>query len=1222
MIINAFISYAQEDEPLLKELENHLASLRNQGIITTWNNLDISAGTEWEHEVETHLNAAHVILLLVSPNFLASKYCCSIEMKRAIERHDSGEAHVIPIILRPADWKNTPFGKLQALPRNGRSIAGRGGRYSRDQAFLQVVMDIRGVIERIKSRESENAKKVDNLLNIEEKSNQQQQMEQNAESSVSITPVVPLSPLGSSGTQSLGNEKSITMSSVTGEDVEQVDMGEAPHVEHFYGRLDELATIQRWIVDEHCRLVSIIGLGGIGKTSLVAKLIDQNLHVFNAVFWRSLLNAPPLERILQECLQFLTRTQQIEIPQDLEKQMRLLVAELRKRRCLLVLDNAEAILKSSSSTGEYKDGYEEYGQLIHLFGESRHQSCLLVTSREQLREIVWLEGEGTSVRSYRVGGLKVDDARVILERKGLSGEEYDWKILIERFSGNPMMLTFILPTIRESYRGLISQYLADFGDVPLIEYPNLRMLLDRQFERLSFLEQQVIYWLAIEREAVSLQDLRENIVQSVSKGSVLVALEALQRRSWIEQSVSGRFTLQPAMMDAVIDRFNEFVVQEIISDKSELFTSHTLIKARAKDYIRKSQFQLILNIIVQKLFTTLDRRKLEENFRQRLIALRNLPEQPNNYEAGNILNLLVQAGYELRGYDFSHLVVRQAYLQEAELPEINFAHSNLATSVFTDTFGNILSVALSTHGDLLAAGTATSEIRIWNAASGLPLQTFREHTDWVWSVAFSPDGIILASGSSDQTVRLWEVSSGQCLNTLEGHTGAVWSVAFSPDGHILASGSDDQTVRLWEVSSDKCLNSLHSHTGAVRSVAYSPNGHILASGSDDQTVRLWEISSSQCLNILRGHSNWISSVAFSLDGHILASGSNDQTVRLWEVSSGQCLNILKGYANAVWSVDFSPDGSILASGNEDRAMRLWEVSSDKCLNTLHGHTNAVRSVASSPVGGILASGSHDQTVRLWEVSSGQCLNTLRGHTSEVWSVAFSPDGSILASGSRDQMVRLWEVSSGQGLKTLPGHSHWVWSVAFSPDGSILASGSEDQTVRLWEVSSGQCLNTLQGHSSWISSVAFSPDGHILASGSNDQLVRLWEMSSGQCLKTLHGHTSTVSSVAFSPDGHILASGSFDLTVRLWEVSSGQCLNTLQGHSSWISSVAFSPDGSILASGGYDGEINLWDRQTGAFLRTLRNVRPYERMNITQVKGLTEVQKAALRLLGAIEEKGD
>ncbi len=1134
-------------------------------------------------------------------------------------------------------------------------------------------------------------------ISSEKKGGENSSQEQNAQPPVSVTPVALQNPLSTLETQNSETEKS----SASRDEDTQVDMGEAPDVEHFYGRVNELVILKRWIVDEQCRLVSIIGVGGIGKTSLVAKLIDQEQPVFQAVFWRTLLNAPPLERILRECLQFLTQMQQLAIPQDPEEQMRLLVAQLRKQRCLLVLDNAEAILKSGSSTAEYKDGYEGYGTLIRLLGETKHQSCLLVTSREQPKEITWLEGERTSVRTYRLEGLKVDDARVILERKGLAGEEPSWMALVKRFAGNPMMLTVISPKIRESYRGRVSQYLQDFGDVSLNEYPDLRVLLDEQFERLSQLEQQVFYWLAIEREAISLQDLRENVVQPVSKGSILNAIEALRRRSWVEQRESGFFTLQPAMMEAVTDRFTELVVQEIIADKPQLFASHALLKAQAKDYIRASQFQLILNVIAQKLFTTLSRRKLEEKFQQRLVALRRLSESQDNYEAGNILNLLVQTGSDLRGADFSRLAVRQAYLQEVELPEVNFAHANLATSVFTDTFGSILAVALSSEGDLLAAGTATGEIRLWHAASGRPLQTIRGHTDWVRSVAFSPngktlasgsdDGIVrlwevssgkslhilhdhtnairsvafssdgktLASGSDDGTVRLWEVSSGLCfktlghanvifsvafspdgktlasggydqtvhlweassgksLHTLHGHANAIWSVAFSPNGQTLASGGNDQTVRLWEVSSGKSLHILQGHTNTIRSVAFSPNGQTLASGGDDQTVRLWEVSSGKSLYILQGHTNTIRSVAFRPDGQTLASGSHDHTVRFWEVSNGQCFNIIHGYANGVWSVAFSPNGKILASGSEDRAVRLWEVSSGKLLNTLHGHHHWVWSVAFSPDGKTLASGSYDQTVRLWDMNSGQCLKTLHGHASEVMSVAFSPDGKTLASGSYDQTVRLWDMNSGQCLKTLRGHTNSA-AVAFSPDGQTLASGSYDHTMCLWEVSSGKLLKTLRDHTKAVWSVAFSPDGQTLASGSDDQTVRLWDVSSGLCINILHDHGHEVWSVAFSPDGQTLASGSDDQTVRLWDVSSGQCLKTLYGHNHWIVSVAFNPDGKTLASCGYDEVINLWDSQTGTCLRTLRSDRPYERMNITQATGVSEAQKAILRLLGAIED---
>src|SRR2546428_610150 len=112
------------------------------------------------------------------------------------------------------------------------------------------------------------------------------------------------------------------------------------------------------------------------------------------------------------------------------------------------------------------------------------------------------------------------------------------------------------------------------------------------------------------------------------------------------------------------------------------------------------------------------------------------------YAAGNVLNLLVSMQVDLRGFDFSHLEVREAYLQGVNLPEVNFASSNLAMSVFTSTFTNILCVALSPNGELLAVGTTTGEVLLWQVEGVKPLFTGLGHADGVRSVAFSPDGRI------------------------------------------------------------------------------------------------------------------------------------------------------------------------------------------------------------------------------------------------------------------------------------------------------------------------------------------------------------------------------------------------------------------------------------------------------------------------------------------------
>ena len=144
--VEVFFSYAHKDEKWRNELENQLSGLKRQGLITGWYDRKLTPGTEWASEIDMHLNTASIILLLVSPNFIASDYCYGIEMKRALERHEAGEACVIPVIVRPTDWKGTPFDKLQTLPTGGKPVT---SWRDRDKAFLDIAKGIRKAVEEL-----------------------------------------------------------------------------------------------------------------------------------------------------------------------------------------------------------------------------------------------------------------------------------------------------------------------------------------------------------------------------------------------------------------------------------------------------------------------------------------------------------------------------------------------------------------------------------------------------------------------------------------------------------------------------------------------------------------------------------------------------------------------------------------------------------------------------------------------------------------------------------------------------------------------------------------------------------------------------------------------------------------------------------------------------------------------------------------------------------------
>ncbi len=972
------------------------------------------------------------------------------------------------------------------------------------------------------------------------------------------------------------------------------DWGEMHDIRFFHGRQPELASLQEWILVERCRLVALLGLGGMGKTSLSVKLAQQLQSQFEVVIWRSLRNAPPVQEILTQLLQFLSNQQEIDFPKTVEGKISRLLDYLRSHRCLIVLDNLETILLGGDTpnlTGNYCQGYEGYGELLRQVGENIHQSCLIVTSREQPPEIRLLEGNSLPVRYLQLGGLKKTEGQELLRLKGdFQATEAEWSQLIDYYSGNPLALKIISTTIQHLFDGSI----ADFLQQDAFVFGNIRHLLDQQLQRISESEKTVIYWLAIYRVPASFSDLRADIFPPISPQKLIEVLESLEQRCLIEKS-AAQFSLQPVVMEYLTTQFVENISQEVqmgSQEKNSLFKSHVLLKAQAKDYVRETQVRFLLKPVCDRLLTDLaGQSTLSHLLTQLLQSLRGKTPLEIGYAGGNILNLLCQQQRCLSGYDFSDLTIWQAYLPQVNLHEINFARADLSKSVFAETLGIIWCVAFSPDGKLLATGDAEGGLRLWQVANGQLLLNFEGHVGWVWSVAFHPDSQTLASCSSDKTIRLWDVNTGECLKTLQGHTSSIWSVAFSPDGQRIASGGDEPTVKLWDISTGECRH-LAGHSGRIFTVAFAPISttstggevQILASGSDDRTLRLWDVDTGECLGVCDSHTDRVWSVAFSSDGITFASGSADRSIRLWSVSTGVCLKILQLHHDAVRSVAFTPNAEKLVSASGDRTVRVWDVSTGKCQNILQGHTNAVFSVAVNADDQI-ASGSTDQTVKFWNLKTGQCLKTLKGYTNSVFSVAFNPDGGKIASGSTDQNVRLWDLNTGE-YQNLTGHQDWVSSVAFHPDGHLVASSSVDQTIRLWSVSTGQCLNTLQGHTAWVLSVAFSPTGEILASGSDDRTIRLWSVSTGQCLNTLQGHSNWIWCVTISPDGNTLASSSEDQTIRLWSMSTGECLHILEAHTSRVQAIAFSPDGQTLSSGSGDGTVRLWSVSTGQCLNIL------------------------------------
>ena len=345
-----------------------------------------------------------------------------------------------------------------------------------------------------------------------------------------------------------------------------INWAKMPHVPALYGRQTELAQLREWMLGEApCRLLSINGPAGIGKTSLAIKLAEQVKAEFDGVIWQSLRHKPPLQKVLGQWLAELPVPTIQGLVSESAKgttdpatnalpatewydQLDALMTYLRENRCLVVLDNLEAILSSGSLFGDYEAEFSAYRELLKRMGEEQHQSCVLVTSRESNPETRGSEAQAHPIRRLCLSGLSYEAAEPILKDENLVLEEVAatagalpmsyGKRLVTQYRGNPYMLRMVASTIHEVFDGKVGAFLRQrmtlFGDAIY--------LIDQQYERLSEAEKEILQQLAQQDDHVPLSAL--------IPPHQLEAITALNRRSLIEKSAAG-YTLRPAVMEYV-----------------------------------------------------------------------------------------------------------------------------------------------------------------------------------------------------------------------------------------------------------------------------------------------------------------------------------------------------------------------------------------------------------------------------------------------------------------------------------------------------------------------------------------------------------------------------------------------------------------------------------------------------------------------------------------------
>jgi WD40 repeat protein len=907
--LRVFYSYSHRDERLLEKLKTHLQLLRREGLIREWHDRMIGAGTEWKDSLDEHLDAADIILLLVSADFIASDYCYDREMTRALEKHEAGTARVIPVILRPVDWHSAPFGRLQALPINGKPVTSWPNR---DEAWTSVAQGLRQAIQQLADAQPFEAASAS--------------VDKQARSTLAAG--TPTSPDGERDTNSTAGLRYLNF---------DLDIGMGQ------GREYPLAVVQspagellsqtlRFPFDElalenRLKDLQIALLRSGGQHRRIPSREEQAVQGFG----RALFDALFTERV--RSLYVVSRNKASETNHGLRIRLRIRPPELAALPWEFLYDSDWAdfiCLSRYTPVARYVELPQPAQPLavtlpLRILGmiasptnlaaldvateRARVEKALEPLSSDGLIELHWLDGSTWRdlQRAMRRGPWHIfhfvghggfeprtDEGFIALEDDTGRARELSATELGRLLAGERSLRLVVLNSCEGAH-----------GSTHDIFSSTAVILVQRGIPAVLAMQYEITDRAAIELARTFYEALVEGLPVDAALGEARIAIsqEIANTVEW------GTPVLYMRSADGLL-----FTIQRLPTVPAPQQTS------RPQGQRRKA------------VDPTADTQRVVPKYDGK-----EATGPPPDVNVVHELWRLEGHGGSVKSVAFSpdgRLLASGSEDKTVRLWEVDGGREVRRLEGHRKW---VASVAFSPDGRLLASGSGDETVRLWQVTSGREVRRLEGHGGTVKSVAFSPDGRTLASGSTiaSNRCRLWDAVGGRELLQLKATSVSFWrglfaisdwyTIAFSPDGRTLASGGDDSTVRLWEVDGGREVRRLEGHRKGVTSVAFSPDGRLLASGGDDSTVRLWEVTSGREVRRLEGHGGTVKSVAFSPDGRLLASGSGDNMVRLWEVDGGRALRRLEGHDNIVWCVAFSPDGCLLASGGGDTTVRLWAV---------------------------------------------------------------------------------------------------------------------------------------------------------------------------------------------------------------------------------------------------------------------------------------------------------
>ncbi|MDB9437017.1 ATP-binding protein [Dolichospermum lemmermannii CS-548] len=314
------------------------------------------------------------------------------------------------------------------------------------------------------------------------------------------------------------------------------DLTLSPKITRFYGREQELNFLSHGLLNQSTHLISVLGLSGIGKTTLVKRFVDLNLQQFEVIIWRSLKFPKSLNLLIDDLLNVC----QQEAKPNIDDKLKQLFNIFKNKKCLIILDDLENIFVNCQFAGQYKPEYQDYKTFLQMITEIEHESCLILISQEKCQEMISLDSELYPIHCLELSGLD-HAATEILKNQGLKNEE-TWLNLINLYESHPKYLQYISILIKDVFQGEVAEFIKENS---LILTEDFKTLFDLIWMRLSEVEKEILLKISQNDQPISRDEIKQLL--SLSSMDIINGLQSLTRRFLLTKLENDQklYTLSP-----------------------------------------------------------------------------------------------------------------------------------------------------------------------------------------------------------------------------------------------------------------------------------------------------------------------------------------------------------------------------------------------------------------------------------------------------------------------------------------------------------------------------------------------------------------------------------------------------------------------------------------------------------------------------------------------------